>query len=76
MSISTNQMTDESRLPTAGTCGNNMNLPEYTSDEILEKNLLIAIRNCGNIDLDGGGGGVINMEDDAIPDVEDPIRGE
>ena len=68
-------MTDDSRLPTAGTCGNNMNLPEYTSDEILEKNLLIAVRNCGNIDLDGGGG-AFNMEDDAVPDVEGPIRGE
>jgi hypothetical protein len=76
MEIRTNPVTDESRLPTSGTCGNYMNVPEYTSDEILEKNLLIAVRNCGNIDLDGGGGGVFNMEDDEVPDVEGPIRGE
>ena len=53
-----------------------MTVPEYTKDEILEKNILIAIRNCGNIDLDGGGGGTINMEDDAVPNVEEPVQGE
>ena len=50
MEIRTNQVTDEARLPTSGTCGNYMNVPEYKSDETLEKNLLIAVRNCGNID--------------------------
>ena len=53
-----------------------MNCPEYDSDEVLEKNLLIAVRNCGNIDLDGGGGGVINMDDDEIPNIDGPVRGE
>ena len=53
-----------------------MTVPEYTKDEILEKNILIAIRNCGNIDLDGGGGGTINMEDDAVPNVEGPVQEE
>ena len=52
-----------------------MNVPEYKTDELLEKNLLIAVRNCGNIDLDGGGG-TINLEDDRIPDIEGPVRGE
>ena len=54
-----------------------MSMPEYTDDEVMEKNLLIAVRNCGNIDLDGGGGGTINMEDDVLPDQEGPVvRGE
>ena len=53
-----------------------MNIQEYSTDEILEKNLLIAVRLCGNIDMDGGGGGVINMEDDAIPAGDGPVRGE
>ena len=76
MEIRSNPADNEARLPTAGTCSNYMNVPEYSTDEILSKNLLIAVRLCGNIDNDGGGGGVINMEDDAIPDAEDLVRGE
>ena len=53
-----------------------MNIPEYQTDDVLEKMLLIAVRNCGNIDLDGGGGGEINMEDDQIPDIRGPVHGE
>lgn len=76
MEISCSKQTNQDRLPTSGTCGNYMNCPEYDSDEILERNLLIAVRNCGNIDLDGGGGGVINMDDDEIPNIDGPVRGE
>ena len=54
-----------------------MNVPEYETDEILEKNLLIAVRNCGNIDLDGDEGDNINMEDDVRPSDDGPVhRGE
>ena len=49
----------------------------HETDEILEKNLLIAVRNCGNIDLDGGEGDNINMEDDVRPSDDGPVhRGE
>ena len=46
---------DDGRLPTAGTCGNYIDIPNYSSEEILSNNLLIAIRLCGEIDNDGGG---------------------
>ena len=77
MDIRSSSCNDQSRLPTSGTCGNYMNVPEYETDEILEKNLLIAVRNCGNIDLDGGEGDNINMEDDVRPSDDGPVhRGE
>ena len=74
MDIRTSPATGQSKLPTAGTCGNYMNVPEYATDELLEKNLLIAVRYCGNIDTDGGGGGTINLEDDVRPADEGPVR--
>ena len=46
---------DDGRLPTSGTCGNYVNIPNYSTEEILSNNLLIAIRLCGEIDNDGGG---------------------
>ena len=57
---------DDNRLPTAGTCGNHMSLQRYSTPELMRKMLLIAIRECGNIDADGGGGNFDN--DDGGPE--------
>lgn len=54
---------DDNRLPTAGTCGNSMSIQAYSTPEIMRKMLLLAVRECGNIDLDGGGGNFDNAED-------------
>lgn len=36
------------------TCFNSIDIPQYSSKEILEKRLLTAIQMCGEIDGDGG----------------------
>ena len=41
-------------FPTAGTCGLYMQTPHYDDKETFERNLLTAIRLCGEIDDDGG----------------------
>ena len=55
--------TSDDRLPTAGTCGNQMSVQQYSTPELLRKMLLIAVRECGNIDADGGGGGFNNDDE-------------
>lgn len=45
---------NDDRLPDAGTCGNYVGFPEYSTDEIMSSKLLTAIRLCGEIDNDGG----------------------
>lgn len=52
-------ITDENdeRLPHGGTCGNYVEFPSYSTDEIMSKKILLAIRLCGEIDDDGGGYG-------------------
>ena len=39
-------------LPEAHTCYNQIDIPEYSDKEIFRKNLLIAIRFCGEVDGD------------------------
>ena len=42
-------------MPTAGTCGNYVEIPNYKTEEVMTNCILIAIRLCGEIDNDGGG---------------------
>ena len=42
----------DKRLPTSSTCYFTLNLPEYSSYEVLEKKLLYVINNCEEIDMD------------------------
>lgn len=39
-------------LPTAGTCYFQLNLPDYSSEEVMRKQLVTAIETCGEIDND------------------------
>jgi len=41
-------------LPISHTCFFRIDLPDYTSEEILKKRLLYAIQFCGDIDADRG----------------------
>jgi hypothetical protein len=41
-------------LPISHTCFFRVDLPDYTSEEILKKRLLYAIQYCGDIDADRG----------------------
>ena len=41
------------RFPVGHTCGNSMDLPNYTSAKIMRERLLVAISLCGEIDDDG-----------------------
>jgi len=43
--------TDTDRLPTSHTCFNHLLLPQYESEDTLEKNLLIAVQNCKGFGL-------------------------
>jgi len=43
---------DTDSLPTASTCFSTLSLPRYTSQEIMKKQLLIAITHCSSIDSD------------------------
>ena len=45
-----------SELPSAATCFFTLKLPEYTSEEELRTELVLASVNCGAIDTDGRGG--------------------
>jgi hypothetical protein len=42
----------DAKLPIAHTCYNTIDLPKYTTKEIFRKRLLVAIRFCGETDLD------------------------
>lgn len=44
--------TGDGRLPIGHTCGNSMDIPEYSSVEVMKKMVLIAARFCGEIDDD------------------------
>lgn len=55
--LNANEMGEDEggRLPTAGTCGNYVEIPNYKTEEVMTNCILIAIRLCGEIDNDGGG---------------------
>ena len=40
-------------MPIGHTCGNSMDVPFYSSSEVMKRQLLIAARFCGEIDDDG-----------------------
>ena len=42
---------DDSRLPTASTCFNTLKLPQYSSQAVLKRQLLISIRSNAGFDL-------------------------
>ena len=45
-------------LPEAATCVFKLSLPQYTSADILRRQLLFAVRHCQDYDQDGGARGV------------------
>ena len=45
-------MEDEDAFPSGQTCGNSLEIPAYGSIEVMRSKLTIAIRMCGNIDMD------------------------
>ena len=51
-------------FPEGHTCGLNMCMPYYDDKESMKKNMLIAFRMCGEIDLDGGSDRDYGEEDD------------
>jgi len=52
----------DKRLPIGHTCGQYLDLPQYSTSAIMKKQLLIAIRLCGEIDDDGS---MIDSDDDS-----------
>lgn len=72
LSPSSNGTTLDQLLPKSHTCFFQLDLPRYTSAEILKTKLLFAIYNCPTTELDGAGGaglGVTNLTyDDAEND--------
>ena len=44
---------DDEKLPIGHTCGNSMDVPKYSSAEIMKKKLLMAIHLCDAVDGDG-----------------------
>lgn len=48
----------DSSLPQAHTCAFQIDLPLYSSAEVLQRQLLMAAENCIEYDLDGGARGL------------------
>ena len=67
---------DDHRLPDAGTCGNYVSFPAYSTDEIMSEKLLTAIRLCGEIDNDGYGSEYGDENGNSEIDENEDARGE
>lgn len=66
MSFGDEDTPDDNYLPRAHTCYFTIDLPKYSTPEIMKKQLLIAVEFCGEVDDDGGAnssaGGFFNAD--------------
>lgn len=63
------QSTDnEDEYPIGHTCGESVDMPSYESQEIMERQMRIAMLTCGEIDDDGDYYGSDYGSEDNIPD--------
>lgn len=53
----------DTRLPEGQTCGNEMQIVNYSSKEVLKRQLLIAFHFCGDVDADGS---YLGLSDDDL----------
>eukprot|EP00455_Lapot_gusevi_P043639 TRINITY_DN5334_c0_g3_i7.p1 TRINITY_DN5334_c0_g3~~TRINITY_DN5334_c0_g3_i7.p1 ORF type:complete len:172 (+),score=53.35 TRINITY_DN5334_c0_g3_i7:61-576(+) len=66
-----NRVTPDSFLPVSHTCFFALDLPRYSSEEVLRTRLLYAISNCSTIDADATAEGRLNVRMSVDDDDED-----
>ena len=56
--------------PIAHTCGFSIEMPKYTTLEVMVKKVMWAMQNCGSVDADGGLSSGQRVEDHTLSDDE------